>query len=141
MQVSEGLFEASPVGSCRVPPCAARSHLRRPPMPPLTLPSRPQICPIPSSLASEAESTFLTQGAKFNYDFEEIAEPSTFHARAEQDGKGTEYFKVDLPDGKSLVHWLKPGTPFSLQFGRCVSTSSVLPFTHSAMNETDGLRC
>ncbi|BGO89644.1 hypothetical protein NBRC10512_001503 [Rhodotorula toruloides] len=95
-----------------------------------------QICPIPSSLASEAESTFLTQGAKFNYDFEEIAEPSTFHARAEQDGKGTEYFKVDLPDGKSLVHWLKPGTPFSLQFGR-----ETLALLLHAPDRADWKRC
>lgn len=81
-----------------------------------------QICPIPASLASEAESTFLTQGSKFNYDFEEVSDPSSFHARGAGEGdegkERTEYFKVDLPGGKSLVHWIKPGTPFSLQFGR-----------------------
>lgn len=80
--------------------------------------SLPQICPIPSSLASEAESTFLSQGTKFNYAFEEIADPSTFHQRAQEDGKGDEYFKVDLPGGKSLVHWIGKGDGFSLQFGR-----------------------
>lgn len=65
----------------------------------------------------------MTQGAKFNYDFEAVADPSAFHTRAGEDEAGQErgdYFKVDLPGGKSLVHWIKPGVPFSLQFGRCV---------------------
>ncbi|GAA5978468.1 hypothetical protein JCM10908_004366 [Rhodotorula pacifica] len=81
-----------------------------------------QICPIPASLASQAEKVFLEQGHKFNYAFEEVSDPSTFHSRAAGDdaeGKErTEYFKVDLPGGKSLVHWINAGTPFSLQFGR-----------------------
>ncbi|GAA5862307.1 hypothetical protein JCM3774_004858 [Rhodotorula dairenensis] len=81
-----------------------------------------QICPIPASLATQAEKVFLEQGSKFNYDFEEVPDPSSFHARAaggDDSGKErTEYFKVDLPGGKSLVHWIKAGTPFSLQFGR-----------------------
>lgn len=80
---------------------------------------RVQICPIPASLATQAEKVFLEQGSKFNYDFEEVSDPSTFHSRAVGPGEErTEYFKVDLPGGKSLVHWIKPGTPFSLQFGR-----------------------
>ncbi|BGP37944.1 hypothetical protein JCM10449v2_001871 [Rhodotorula kratochvilovae] len=95
-----------------------------------------QICPIPASLAPEAESTFLTQGAKFDYAFEEVTEPSAFHARAEQDGKGTEYFKVDLPGGKSLVHWIEPGKPFSLQFGR-----ETLALLLHAPDRADWKRC
>lgn len=88
---------------------------------------RAQICPIPASLATQAEKVFLEQGSKFNYDFEEVSDPSTFHSRAAGPGgdgeERTEYFKVDLPGGQSLVHWIKPGTPFSLQFGRYDSPS------------------
>ncbi|GAA6016543.1 hypothetical protein JCM10207_002834 [Rhodosporidiobolus poonsookiae] len=77
-----------------------------------------QICPIPASLASEAESTFRTQGSKAGLEFEDIADTTAFYANAAEDGKGADYFKVDLPGGKSMVHWIKPGQPFSLQFGR-----------------------
>ncbi|TNY19810.1 CwfJ C-terminus 1-domain-containing protein-like protein, partial [Rhodotorula diobovata] len=96
-----------------------------------------QICPIPASLAPEAESTFVSQGAKFGYAFDEVSDPSTFHGRAEQDGKGTEYFKVDLPGGKSLVHWIEPGKGgFSLQFGRCT-----LALLLHAPDRADWKRC
>ncbi|GJN88523.1 hypothetical protein Rhopal_001489-T1 [Rhodotorula paludigena] len=95
-----------------------------------------QICPIPASLASEAESTFLSQGTKFNYAFEEIADPSTFHQRAQEDGKGDEYFKVDLPGGKSLVHWIGKGDGFSLQFGR-----ETLAILLHAPDRADWKRC
>ncbi|GAA6061585.1 hypothetical protein JCM10212_004335 [Sporobolomyces blumeae] len=77
-----------------------------------------QICPIPSSLSSEAESTFTVQAQKYGFTLDEISDPSTFHRTAEQDGKGTDYFKVDLPNGKSLVHWIKRDERFGLQFGR-----------------------
>ncbi|GAA5894097.1 hypothetical protein JCM8208_002347 [Rhodotorula glutinis] len=96
-----------------------------------------QVCPIPSSLAPEAESTFLAQGAKFAYDFVEVADPSTFHGRAAEDGKGAEYFKVDLPGGKSLVHWIDPAKGgFSLQFGR-----ETLALLLHAPDRADWKRC
>jgi len=79
---------------------------------------RRQICPIPASLASEAESTFTTQAQKYGFDLEEVEDPSSFHKTAETDGKGTDYFKVDLPNGKSLVHWIAKDERFGLQFGR-----------------------
>ncbi|CEQ39928.1 SPOSA6832_01496, partial [Sporobolomyces salmonicolor] len=78
----------------------------------------PQICPIPASLAPEAESTFAAQFTKFNLAFEEIADPVAFYTSAQEDGKGADYFKVDLPNGKCFVHWIKQGVPFGLQFGR-----------------------
>lgn len=28
------------------------------------------------------------------------------------------YFRVDLPDGRKMVHLIKDGVPFSIQFGR-----------------------
>ncbi|GAA6006427.1 hypothetical protein JCM11491_004953 [Sporobolomyces phaffii] len=77
-----------------------------------------QICPIPSSLASEAESTFKVQSQKYGFELEEIPDHTAFYRDAETDGKGTDYFKVDLPDGKSLVHWIKREERFGLQFGR-----------------------
>ncbi|GAA5921779.1 hypothetical protein JCM1841_001859 [Sporobolomyces salmonicolor] len=77
-----------------------------------------QICPIPASLAPEAESTFAAQFTKFNLAFEEIADPVAFYTSAQEDGKGADYFKVDLPNGKCFVHWIKQGVPFGLQFGR-----------------------
>ena len=30
------------------------------------------------------------------------------------------YFRVDLPDGKKMVHIIKQDVPFSIQFGRYV---------------------
>ena len=32
--------------------------------------------------------------------------------------QGGNYFRVDLPDGAKLVHRIRPGERFSLQFGR-----------------------
>ncbi|GAA6027014.1 hypothetical protein JCM8097_006041 [Rhodosporidiobolus ruineniae] len=78
-----------------------------------------QLCPIPSSLSSEAESTFTTEASKHGLDLVEITDTSAFYSPAEGDDKaGSDYFKVDLPGGKSFVHWIEPGKPFSLQFGR-----------------------
>ncbi|GAA5875458.1 hypothetical protein JCM16303_000635 [Sporobolomyces ruberrimus] len=77
-----------------------------------------QICPIPSSLSSEAESTFTAQAQKYGFDLEEVSDHTAFYRDAETDGKGTDYFKVDLPNGKTLVHWIKKEERFGLQFGR-----------------------
>jgi hypothetical protein len=33
-----------------------------------------------------------------------------------KDGEG--YFRVELPDGRRLVHRMRSGLPFSVQFGR-----------------------
>ncbi|GAA5868473.1 hypothetical protein JCM8547_006285 [Rhodosporidiobolus lusitaniae] len=80
-----------------------------------------QICPIPRSLASEAHSTFLTQGSKANLTFHDIPDVAAFYSDAENDTEhpaNRDYLKVDLPGGKSLVHWIERGVPFSLQFGR-----------------------
>jgi len=77
-----------------------------------------QICPIPSSLSSEAESTFQVQSQKYGFELEELTDHGAFYRDAETDGKGTDYFKVDLPNGKKLVHWIKKEERFGLQFGR-----------------------
>ncbi|GAA5833147.1 hypothetical protein JCM11251_005160 [Rhodosporidiobolus azoricus] len=78
-----------------------------------------QICPIPSSLSSEALSTFESQASKYAYDLVDIPDLSAFYASAaEDDHAGSDYFKVDLPGGVSKVHWIEKGKGFSLQFGR-----------------------
>ncbi|GAA5900277.1 Drn1p [Sporobolomyces salmoneus] len=77
-----------------------------------------QICPIPSSLSSEAESTFQVQAQKYGFELSELTDPSSFYRDAETDGQGTDYFKVDLPNGKKLVHWIKKDERFGFQFGR-----------------------
>jgi hypothetical protein len=40
------------------------------------------------------------------------------------DGEG--YFRVELPDGRRLVHRMRSGLPFSVQFGRYVSKLRVV---------------
>lgn len=39
--------------------------------------------------------------------------------------EGGNYLRVDLPDGKRLVHDIRPGARFSLQFGRA-TTAKIL---------------
>ncbi|GAA5931350.1 Drn1p [Sporobolomyces koalae] len=95
-----------------------------------------QICPIPSSLSSEAESTFQVQSQKYGYNLEEVQDTLAFYKTAETDGKGYDYFKVDLPGGKSLVHWIKREDRFSLQFGR--ETAALLLHTP---DRVDWKRC
>lgn len=74
-----------------------------------------QVAPVPSSLSAETiAEAFKTEGERLGIDFE-FGDVNT------QTGPGDRgYFKVDLPDGRHLVHWLKDGVPFSIQFGRQV---------------------
>lgn len=71
-----------------------------------------QICPIPESLAAQAPNAFLEEGAKEGYEFEADADI------LETENINENYFKVELPDGRKMIHLLKPGRPFNLQFGR-----------------------
>ncbi|KAK4704499.1 CWF19-like protein 1, partial [Phenoliferia sp. Uapishka_3] len=72
-----------------------------------------QICPVPNALAGNAEATFRSEGEKQGITFEADGD-----AALKRSGVSDNYFRVDLPDGSTLVHIIKPGTPFSLQFGR-----------------------
>ncbi|KAI5476200.1 hypothetical protein MNV49_007962 [Pseudohyphozyma bogoriensis] len=72
-----------------------------------------QILPIVDSLADKAEEVFRAEGEKHGITFEEEGE-----AALKKSGVSDNYFRVDLPSGKTLVHVIKPGVPFSLQFGR-----------------------
>ena len=73
-----------------------------------------QALPIPSKFKDEVESTFLKEGRKQNIDFE--ADPDAALQACVDGAQG--YFRVDLPDGRKMVHLLKDKVPFSVQFGR-----------------------
>ncbi|KAG6917921.1 hypothetical protein DXG01_000358 [Tephrocybe rancida] len=75
-----------------------------------------QSVPVPLTLKDKVEAAFIQEGQQFGIDFEEDAD-SAIESCA--DGKGS-YFKVDLPDGRKMVHLIKDQVPFSIQFGRQV---------------------
>jgi len=75
-----------------------------------------QVIPVPSALGDRVELQFRQDGEAAGLDWE--ADPDAALERAAQ--VNDNYFKVDLPDGKKLVHVMKPGRPFNLQFGRVV---------------------
>jgi hypothetical protein len=92
-----------------------------------------QAVPVPFSLENRVESAFRDEGRLhgIEFDVENAGAPSV-------DG-GEGYFRVELPSGRRLVHQMRPGLPFSVQFGRYAAKSSVLclmitevPFQKSA---------
>lgn len=73
-----------------------------------------QVVPIPRHLKDRVEEAFVKEGSRLGIDFEsdpESALESCSHGRGG-------YFRVDLPDGRKLVHLIKDQVPFSIQFGR-----------------------
>ncbi|GLB34795.1 putative zinc knuckle [Lyophyllum shimeji] len=75
-----------------------------------------QSVPVPLSLADQVGEAFIQEGRQFGIDFEEDPDAAM---QSCANGKGS-YFKVDLPDGRKLVHLMKDHVPFSIQFGRQV---------------------
>ncbi|KAI0347740.1 hypothetical protein BDW22DRAFT_15436 [Trametopsis cervina] len=74
-----------------------------------------QVVPVPTSISADAiADTFTKEGSRLGIEFE-YEEGDT---RTPPGDRG--YFKVDLPDGRRMVHWLKDGVPFGVQFGRQV---------------------
>ncbi|KAH8923096.1 hypothetical protein BT69DRAFT_1262729 [Atractiella rhizophila] len=77
------------------------------------------VCPVPKSLSPQIEETFKTAAGEAGFSFEPQEELSTPRVRDASD-----FFKVDLPNGKSLVYLIPPytagGQLFNLQFGRLV---------------------
>lgn len=72
-----------------------------------------QVVPIPKSFTSDAiADAFFAEARRHGAEFEleEAGDPLT------SGDKG--YFRVYLPDGRRLVHWMRDGVPFSVQFGR-----------------------
>jgi hypothetical protein len=74
-----------------------------------------QVVPVPQSLADKVEETFVNEGKRMGLEPEEDLQGAL---AACADGKKS-YFKVDLPDGRTMM-WLFDGAgrAFSLQFGR-----------------------
>ena len=73
-----------------------------------------QVVPVPNKLAGAVEDVFRQEAAAANVAFEEDADEAL---RAAAGGRGG-YFRVDLPDGRKLVHLMREHGPFSIQFGR-----------------------
>ncbi|KAK4058716.1 hypothetical protein OIO90_000160 [Microbotryomycetes sp. JL221] len=73
-----------------------------------------QVLPVPNGLADQTEQVFRSEGTKQGIEFEIVDSLDVLR----QDGVTDNYFRVDLPDGRLLVHKIQPKTPFSLQFGR-----------------------
>jgi hypothetical protein len=78
-----------------------------------------QAVPVPLTLADQVESEFkdaaTLQGIEFDVE----------DAGASGIGDGESYFRVELPNGKRLVHHIPGGSPFSVQFGRYATKSKV----------------
>jgi len=76
-----------------------------------------QAVPVPFSLENRVESAFRDEGKLqgIDLDVEEAGAPCT--------GDGEGYFRVELPSGRRLVHRMRGGSPFSVQFGRKVLAS------------------
>ncbi|WWC96714.1 hypothetical protein V866_003586 [Kwoniella sp. B9012] len=81
-----------------------------------------QVIPIPQELADKVEDSFIKAGEAQGLDWE--LEPERALAKVGQQGN---YFKVELPNGKKMVHLLKGN--FDLQFGRMV-LGSLLGYHH-----------
>ncbi|KAH7921377.1 nuclear protein [Leucogyrophana mollusca] len=78
-----------------------------------------QAIPVPLGLQNKVEDAFLKEGRTQGIDFESDAD-GALEACA---GGARSYFRVDLPDGRKLVHLMKDHVPFSIQFGRQVLVS------------------
>lgn len=74
-----------------------------------------QVIPVPSSIPPQTIiDAFKAEGERLRIDFED------FDASSNPGTGDRGYFKMELPDGRKIVHWLKDGVPFPIQFGRQV---------------------
>jgi hypothetical protein len=71
-----------------------------------------QAIPVPQSRAGELEDMFRTAAKKEGWEFETTDDPESLLRGA----KGREFIRLDLPSGKSLVHFIQG--KFNLQFAR-----------------------
>jgi len=72
-----------------------------------------QVVPIPEAKKNGVEEAFKVYGGQ-QVDWED----DPVKVLGEAVGGRMGYFRVDLPDGRKMVHVLKPGKMFNLQFGR-----------------------
>lgn len=89
-----------------------------------------QAVPIPEKMKEDVKTAFLEQGRMQGIDFEE--DPVAAMESC-QNGRGS-YFKVELPDGGTMVHLLKDHVPFSIQFGRYVACLLHAPYLNITIN-------
>ncbi|EJD53148.1 hypothetical protein AURDEDRAFT_81386, partial [Auricularia subglabra TFB-10046 SS5] len=76
-----------------------------------------QVVPVPNALAGKVEEMFRIEGERMGIAFEDNPQEALDAARSAQEN----FFRVDLPDGRRMVHLLRHGSgPFNLQFGRGV---------------------
>jgi len=73
-----------------------------------------QAVPLPLHLRDKVEEAFIREGQVLGIDFEDDPEAAMTACAG---GRGS-YFKVELPDGRKMVHLMKDQVPFSIQFGR-----------------------
>lgn len=73
-----------------------------------------QVVPVPNKLAGSVEDVFRQEASAAGVAFEEDADGALREAAGGRAG----YFRVDLPDGRKLVHLMREHGPFSIQFGR-----------------------
>ncbi|KAF9454609.1 hypothetical protein P691DRAFT_786180 [Macrolepiota fuliginosa MF-IS2] len=73
-----------------------------------------QAVPIPRILENQVEDAFIREGRTSGIDFEADADEAMNICAG---GRGN-YFKVELPDGRKMVHLIRGHVPFNLQFGR-----------------------
>lgn len=69
-----------------------------------------QAVPVPQHRLAELESFMIGEAQKQGFNFESDG------AEAVKNLAGRNYFRVDLPGGKKLVHFMRG--PFNVQFGR-----------------------
>lgn len=77
-----------------------------------------QVVPVPVTITADTiADAFTKEGSRLGIEFE-------FEDGSGGGGAGERgYFRVELPDGRRMVHWLRDGVPFGVQFGRQVVTS------------------
>jgi hypothetical protein len=92
-----------------------------------------QAVPVPFSLENRVESAFRDEGRLHGIEFD----AEDVGALSDDGGEG--YFRVELPSGRRIVHQMRRGLPFSVQFGRYAAKCNVLclvmtqvPFQKSA---------
>ncbi|OSX65607.1 hypothetical protein POSPLADRAFT_1044935 [Postia placenta MAD-698-R-SB12] len=78
-----------------------------------------QIVPVPDKFKHSVEQAFLDEGQRLGIQFETDPDAAL---EACSGGRGS-YFRVDLPDGRKMVHLMRDSVPFSIQFGREVLVS------------------
>ncbi|OAV89150.1 hypothetical protein PTTG_07836 [Puccinia triticina 1-1 BBBD Race 1] len=74
-----------------------------------------QICPVPNDLADQVETIFVEEGKKQGI---QLVDEAALKEMKDEMKEAISYFRVGLPDGKGLVHLMKPDEKFNLQFGR-----------------------